>query len=153
MRVVATYPNYREAEAAVDYLSDQDFPVEKVRIVGRGLRLVEQVTGRLGNKEAALRGLVAGALVGALFGWIFGLFDWINPLISAALLALYGLIFGAIVGALFGWLAHLALGGQRDFASVKGVTADQYDLLATTDVADTAISLLEKRTDKQRPTG
>jgi hypothetical protein len=119
MKVVATYPNYREAEAAVDYLSDQDFPVEKVRIVGRGLRLVEQVTGRLGSKEAAQRGLVAGALVGALFGWIFGLFDWINPLISAALLALYGLIFGAIVGALFGWLAHLALGGQRDFASVK----------------------------------
>lgn len=63
MRVVATYPNYREAQAAVDYLSDQDFPVEKVRIVGRGFRLVEQATGGLGIKEAALRGLVAGALV------------------------------------------------------------------------------------------
>ena len=35
-RVVASYGNYAEAQRAVDYLSDNSFPVEKVTIVGRG---------------------------------------------------------------------------------------------------------------------
>jgi hypothetical protein len=141
-RVVATYPSYPEAEAAVDYLSDRDFPVEHVRIVARGISFVEQVTGRVEGRDAALRGLVSGALVGALFGWIFGLFDWINPLISALLLALYGFIFGAVVGALFGWLSHRASGGRRDFGSVAGFQADHYDLMVTDEHAEAAEAVL-----------
>ena len=35
--------SYEAAEHAVDWLSDQGFPVEHVRIVGTGLRYVEQV--------------------------------------------------------------------------------------------------------------
>ena len=37
---------YPEAERAVDKLSDSDFPVGRVAIVGTGLKLVEQVAGR-----------------------------------------------------------------------------------------------------------
>ncbi len=40
-RTVATYATYAEAQRAVDYLSDQQFPVERVAIVAEGLRFVE----------------------------------------------------------------------------------------------------------------
>ena len=46
-RVVASYESYAEAQAAVDALSDQRFPVERLSIVGSDLRIVEQITGRL----------------------------------------------------------------------------------------------------------
>src|SRR5687768_17082866 len=92
-RTIASYATYAEAQRAVDYLSDQRFPVERPAIVAEGIRLVEQVTGRLSYGRAALNGAIAGALTGAFFGFIFGLFDWIDPLISALVLALYGLIF------------------------------------------------------------
>src|SRR3954452_1212676 len=72
-RVIASFDDYADAEFAVDYLSDRGFPVERTAIIGRDLKLVEQVTGRLDNGRAALRGAVTGALV----GWIFGLFNWI----------------------------------------------------------------------------
>src|SRR5271155_5086837 len=44
---VGSYPTYAEAQRAVDYLSDQQFPVEQVTIVGVDLMQVERVTGRL----------------------------------------------------------------------------------------------------------
>src|SRR5919106_5208895 len=46
-RDIATYPSYEEAERAVDRLSDQKFPVERIAIIGTGLRSVEQVLGRV----------------------------------------------------------------------------------------------------------
>jgi heat induced stress protein YflT len=61
---VASYPSYEEAQAAVDRLSDERFPVENLDIVGSGLRLVERVTGRLTNARAA----AAGAASSAWFG-------------------------------------------------------------------------------------
>ena len=44
---IARYATYLEAQRAVDYLSDNAFPVQAVTIVGTGLRMVERVTGRL----------------------------------------------------------------------------------------------------------
>ena len=46
-RQIATYANYSDAERAVDYLSDNGFPVQRVAIVGSDVRPVEQVVGRL----------------------------------------------------------------------------------------------------------
>src|SRR5262249_32542106 len=40
---VASYSSYEEAQAAVDRLSDEKFPVQNLDIVGSGLRLVERV--------------------------------------------------------------------------------------------------------------
>ena len=57
-RVVASFERYEEAQRAVDYLSDEKFPVERVAIVGEGLRLVEQVTGRLTWWRATVKGVL-----------------------------------------------------------------------------------------------
>ncbi|WP_406175097.1 general stress protein [Streptomyces sp. NBC_00996] len=99
---VASYKMYREAARAVDHLSDHGFPVERAAIIGQGLRLVEQVIGRMDYGRAALHGAASGALPGLLIGWLFGLVNWLDPVVSALLLALYGLVFGAIIGALSG---------------------------------------------------
>jgi len=45
--LVASFRQYLDAQRAVDYLSDEKFPVERSSIVGEGLKIVEQVTGRL----------------------------------------------------------------------------------------------------------
>jgi len=141
-QVIATFDNYADAERAVDYLSDQGFEVARVAIVGHDLEYVEQVLGRLNYGGAALRGAVSGAVVGALIGWIFGLLNWLEPLISALVLAGYGLVFSAIVGALFGLLVHALQRGQRDFDSISGLRPKYYDVVADVDVADRALQLL-----------
>jgi uncharacterized membrane protein len=143
-QVVATYTSYSEAERAVDFLSDRKFPVERTAIVGRDLRFVEQVTGRMNYGKAALRGALTGALVGALVGWLFGIFDWFDPIVAAFWLMLDGLWFGALVGALFGLLMHALTRGRRDFASVGAMRADRYELQVDRQVAEEAARLLSE---------
>jgi len=143
-RVVATYPDYAQAERSVDYLSDHDFPVERTAIVGRDLEMVEQITGRLTYWGAAGRGASSGAVAGALIGWLFGLFGWVNPLVAGLLLALYGALIGAAVGALVGVIGHALTGGRRDFSSTPGFRASSYDLLADDEVADDAVRVLQE---------
>jgi hypothetical protein len=140
--VVASYSTYAEAERAVDRLSDDGFPVQRIAIVGRGLHSVEQITGRLTMWGAAARGAGSGAILGLLFGWLFGLFDWVNPLISGLLLALYGAILGAVLGAVFGLIGHAMSGGRRDFSSISAMRADSYDLLVDVAVAADAAGRL-----------
>jgi hypothetical protein len=122
---VATYTNYSEAERAVDHLSDQGFPVEKVAIVGTGLRTVEQVAGRLTTGKAALAGAGQGAMIGLFFGLLFSLFfegpDFLGVI-------LYGLVAGTVFGAVFAAVAQAAQGGRRDFASVRGMQAAEYEV-------------------------
>jgi hypothetical protein len=57
---VARFDDYESAQQAVDRLSDDGFPVEKLDIVGSGLRLVERVTGRLTSSRAATAGALSG---------------------------------------------------------------------------------------------
>jgi hypothetical protein len=138
-RTVATYDEYREAQRAVDWLSDEGFPVEHAAIIGSGLRSVEQVTGRVTTGRAALAGAGQGAMIGLLFALLFGLF-FTGPEFLGLLV--YALVAGAILGAGFGALAHAAMGGQRDFASVAGMRADRYEVVVDESVADQAAELL-----------
>ncbi len=141
-RVLASYDSYAEAQRAVDYLSDQRFPVERLSIVAEDLRFVEQVTGRMGYGQAALQGAGSGAVIGLLFGFFLGLFNLFDPVVSAFILALYGLIFGAILGAIMGLIFHALTGGQRDFSTVGGMEAGRYNVMADEEVAEEASRLL-----------
>ena len=138
-RTIAACSTYREAEQAVDFLSDQGFAVELVAIVGTGLRTVEQVAGRVTTGRAALTGALQGVLVGLLFALLFGLF-FTGPGFLGLLL--YAIILGAVVGAVFGAFGHAALGGRRDFASVTGMEAERYEVQADEAVAAEAEELL-----------
>jgi hypothetical protein len=141
-RPVAAYDSYAEAQRAVDHLSDRGFPVDKVAIIGQGLRYVEQVTGRYTTGRAALVGALEGALLGAFLGLLMGLIFTYDPNPAVWLLILYGLVVGALIGAALGAGLHLATGGTRDFSSVPGLQAERYEVVVDEDVADRAAELL-----------
>lgn len=148
-RVVGSYGSYVEAQRAVDYLSDERFPVEYVAIVGEGLRYVERVTGRRGMGRAALQGAASGAIIGALIGFLFGVFSIVEPLVSGLILALWGLVFGTILGAVMGGIGHALTGGRRDFSSVNALEAERYDVVVDTAHAEQAQQLLGRMPTKR----
>jgi hypothetical protein len=135
---VASYPDYQSAQRAVDYLSDNQFPVEKTAIIGTDLRLVENVLGRLTVGRAALAGLASGAYFGFFIGLLLGLFTeggWFGIMLAA-------IVIGGIWGAIFGAIAHALTGGRRDFTSRSMLKAGQYAVTAAPDVAEQARQLL-----------
>jgi uncharacterized membrane protein len=136
---VATYETYEAAQAAVDKLSDDGFPVENLDIVGSDLRLVERVTGRLTKGKAAAAGAASGAWFGLFIGLLVGLFTkgpaWLG-------LILGGLVIGAAWGAVAGYVGHAATGGRRDFSSQKTLVAMRYDVIARGGTVDQAKSML-----------
>ena len=136
---VATYDNYRDAERAVDHLSDKGFPVERTAIVGTGLKTVEQIAGRLTTGRAAVVGAGQGAMVGLLFGLLFGLF-FDGPAFFGVVL--YGLVAGALFGAIFGAIGQAMQGGRRDFASIRSMQAESYEVQVDHEVSAQAKQLL-----------
>jgi hypothetical protein len=132
--VVASYESYAEAQGAVDYLSDENFPMQRVAIVAEDLRLVEQVTGQMGYGRAALQGAGVGALIGAILGFFLGGLS--------SYVAMLWLIYGAIIGLIVGLINHALSGGRRDFSSVEGIQARRYNVVANEEVADEASQLL-----------
>jgi hypothetical protein len=137
---VGSYPDYRQAQAVVDHLSDAGFPVETVSIVGADLRLVERVTGRLTRGRAAAAGALSTAWLGVLFGLFLGLFAESRS--APLVLALYGLLMGAAFGAVLGFAAHAATGGRRDFSSTTGLAATRYEVLVPQDRSQEADRLV-----------
>jgi hypothetical protein len=102
-RTIQTESHYRDAERAVDWLSDQGFAVDRVAIVGTGLRCVEPVAGGTCGGRA-LVGAGQGTMVALFFALPFVLF------------ASGGLASGAMIGAVLGVAFHYMLEGRRDFA-------------------------------------
>jgi len=137
---LGSYPQYEQAQAVVDHLSDNGFPVETVSIVGADLRLVERVTGRMTRGRAALAGALSTGWLGLLFGVFVGLFADSGTALLA--LALYGLLLGAVFGAVLGFAAHAATGGRRDFSSTTGLAATRYEVLVEHSRADEAERLV-----------
>jgi hypothetical protein len=122
---VATYPTYLEAQYAVDYLADNDFPVRLVTIVGTDLRMVERITGRLTYARVAGAGALSGAWFGLFVGLLLSLFA-ANPTFVVILPAM---LIGAAFGLLFGVVTYAATGGKRDFTSASQVVASSYSVL------------------------
>ena len=140
--VIGTYPDYLQAQRAVDYLSDQKFAVERTAIVGEGLKTVEQITGRLDWTRALSLGMGQGAVMGLFIGLIFSFLGFGGEGRSFLALMLDGLLIGIMIGAAWGLLSYALSGGRRDFTSVGGMRADHYSVMADSEVAEQAQSLL-----------
>ncbi|KQU70824.1 general stress protein [Phycicoccus sp. Root101] len=131
------YDTYDKAQRAVDYLSDHEFPVQNVLIVGTDLKQLERVTGRLTRGRAALGGLISGAWLGLFVGAAFALFD--NQGLSGILATV---AFGALFGVVWSLLGYQIARGPRDFTSVMQVVATQYEVLVEHKFAAQARELL-----------
>ncbi|GAA1634509.1 hypothetical protein GCM10009744_24050 [Kribbella alba] len=137
---IASFSTYADAQRAVDYLSDNGFPVENLTIVGSDLKQVERVLGRLTSWKAALAGAGTGAWFGALVGLLLSLFADTGT--AVVVIILWGLLTGAVFGAVWGFIAHLFTFGQRDFATFGMTVATRYDVYSTSDQAARAMEML-----------
>jgi hypothetical protein len=122
---LGVYEEYEKAQKAVDYLSDQAFPVENCMIVGTDLKQVERVTGRLTTGRVAAGGLLSGAWLGVFVGLIFSLFGQESALAVIASTTLFGALFGLI----WAMAGYAATRGRRDFSSVSQIVATRYEVL------------------------
>ncbi|GAA2733765.1 hypothetical protein GCM10009867_12400 [Pedococcus aerophilus] len=134
------YDTYEKAQRAVDYLSDHEFPVQNVLIVGTDLKQLERVTGRLTRARAALGGLISGAWLGLFVGFIFALLDSQSGAGLSGILATVA--FGALFGVVWSLIGYQITRGPRDFTSVMQVVATQYEVLVEHKFAVQARELL-----------
>ncbi|MFI5426194.1 general stress protein [Aeromicrobium sp. UC242_57] len=123
---LGVYDQYSDAQKAVDYLSDHEFPVQNVLIVGTELKQVERVTGRLTWGRVLSAGAASGAWLGLFIGLILSIFAEGE---SVLVTVLGGLAFGIVFGVISGALGYGATRGQRDFSSVQKVVATKYEVL------------------------
>jgi hypothetical protein len=136
---IGSYPTYAEAQRAVDYLSDQEFPVEQVTIVGVDLMQVERVTGRLSWPKVLGGGVLTGAWLGLFIGLILGFF---SPSPWGALIT--GLIAGVFFGLITSAIPYAMARGTRDFSSTMQLVAGRYDVLCDPRSAERGRDLLAR---------
>jgi hypothetical protein len=136
---VGSYPTYAEAQRAVDYLSDQQFPVEQVTIVGVDLMQVERVTGRLTWTKVLGGGVLSGAWLGLFIGLVLGLLSG-KPWDALPVGLVAGVFFGLITSA----VPYAMARGTRDFSSTLQLVAGRYDVLCDPQNAEKARDLLAR---------
>ena len=138
---LGVFDKYADAQKAVDFLSDHDFPVQNVLIVGTELKQVERVTGRLTWGRVISAGAASGAWLGLLIGAILSIFADGS---SVVVTILGGIAFGVAFGIISGAFGYAATRGQRDFSSVSRIVATRYEVLVEHKVAAQARELLAK---------
>jgi hypothetical protein len=139
---VGSYDRYEQAQAAVDFLSDQKFPVENVTIIGSDLRMVEKVTGRLTWGRALAAGAAGGAWWGLFVGLLLGIFTatgtgWVVSVLT-------GLVIGLVFGLIFAAIGYSATQGRRDFTSTSKIVAGRYDVMCNPAHAEEARAQLAR---------
>jgi hypothetical protein len=143
---IAQYATYLEAQRAVDYLSDNHFPVQAVTIVGVNLQMVERVTGRLTYSRVALAGLLSGAWFGLFVGLLLTIFGS-----GEGVSVFAAIIIGAAFGGLFGLISYSFTGGRRDFTSTSQIVAGEYRVLCLSEQAAGAMQLLNRLANEGGP--
>ena len=136
---IGSYPTYADAQRAVDHLSDSEFPVQQVTIVGVDLMQVERVTGRLTWPKVLGGGVLTGAWLGLFIGLILGFFSE-NPWASLITGLIAGVFFGLITSA----IPYAMARGTRDFSSTMQLVAGRYDVLCDPKNAEKGRELLAR---------
>ena len=136
---LGVHDRYEQAQQAVDFLSDHEFPVQNCLIVGTDLKQVERVTGRLTTGKVAIGGLLSGVWLGLFIGLVFSLFGKEG---EALPIILSTVLFGAIFGLVWGLVGYAATRGRRDFTSVSQVVATRYEVLVEHKYAEQGRQLL-----------
>jgi hypothetical protein len=137
---VGSYNTYLDAQKAVDYLADQQFPVQLVSIVGNDLKMVERVTGRLSYPRVALSGALSGMWFGLFVGVLLSFFSPTGGYFSIVA----SVLMGAAFFMLFGIVTYAMQRGKRDFTSTSQVVATSYDVVVAFEAAHEARRLLHQ---------
>ena len=142
-QLVGQYKLYEEAQAAVDFLSDEEFPVQNLLIVGTDLRSVERITGRRTWKTVLAQGAVSGIGTGIFVGLMLFLFT--GPEVNLGVLILVGLLLGVIIGMSTSAIGYAMTQGKRYVNSMRQIVATSYEVMSEHNVAVRARELLATR--------
>jgi hypothetical protein len=137
---LGVYASYEHAQKVVDFLSDNEFEVQQMAIVGTELRTVERVTGRITRGKVAAAGTISGLWMGLFVGIAFSIFANGNSVGFLIATPIFGAIFG-LVWSQIGFTA-VTRNGTRDFSSVSQVVATKYEVLVEHKFAEKARELL-----------
>jgi hypothetical protein len=135
---LAIYDKYADAQRTVDFLSDNEFPVQNCMIVGTDLKQIERITGRLTTGKVAVGGLMSGLWMGLFIGLLFSIFtkgDSLQVILTTMLM-------GAVFGLIFALVGYAMTRGRRDFSSIQQVVATKYEVLVEHRHAGQARTLL-----------
>jgi hypothetical protein len=140
-QVVGSFPSYEQAQQAVDRLAGAQFPVRRLSVVARGLRLQARRGDRSGYGWAAVHGLLLGAPTAAILGALAAVTVLDEPLEAGLTLAAWAALAGALAGVTIGAGVEALRIPRRGRQNL--LHADRYDLVADGEVADRARHLLE----------
>lgn len=143
---IAVYDTYPEAQQAVDYLADHEFPVNMLVIVGTDLKTIERVIGRKTWANVMATGALSGVFMGLLVGLMLGIFvpgAWVSMLLA-------GLGFGVAFGMINAAFSYGMSRGKRDFNSVRQTVATRYEVLGEHKVAPQARQMLMQAPGERR---
>ncbi|UGT61663.1 general stress protein [Nocardia asteroides] len=131
-QVIASFNDYPPAQELVERLADGGFPAEQAQIVGKGLRTVEQVTGRTTAARATGAGAAAGAWIGVLLALLTVAFAAAPAWQALALAVPAAALWGAIAGA----VGYRATRNRRELTGVHTLVAHSYDVRVPEERAD-----------------
>jgi hypothetical protein len=137
---LGTFDSYEDAQKTVDYLSDKQFPVQNLAIVGTDLRQVERVTGRKDWGTVVNQGLANGLSMGLIFGVMALIFYPAQS--NVYLITAVAIAAAALISVVIGLIAYAVTRGRRDFTSISQVIATHYELLCEHKVTTKARELL-----------
>lgn len=121
---IGEFSSYEAAQKAVTSLIEAEIPAKDIQIIGRGLRSVESVTGKLGYAAAARSGVLNGILFGLLFSAIFIIGSPEAGLQVFAGVMLMGIAMGMLMSLITYWLMRR----RRSYTSITQIIADHYDV-------------------------
>ncbi|MGV8845723.1 general stress protein [Tessaracoccus sp.] len=142
-QLVGQYKDYAQAQAAVDFLADQQFPVQNLLIVGANLKSVERITGRRTWGSVLAQGAVSGIGTGIFVGLMLYFFS--GPEAGFLPVLMVGLVLGVLIGTATTAIGYSLSQGKRDFNSIRQTVATSYEVLSEHNVAVRARELLASR--------
>lgn len=126
--VLASFGEYPEAVALVEKLVEANFPFTAIAIVGKDLKTVERIRGRMNYGKVAL----SGATTGAFIGFVLTLFSPVPEGADATSIAISNVIqpvvIAAGIGMMFNIIRFAMSRNKRGFMSSSMVMAKEYEV-------------------------
>ena len=135
--MIGKFTEYTEAVGFVETLINHGFPAGSIAIVGKDLRSVERVRGKMTYGRIA----ISGAMTGSWLGLIIGLFlaTSATPDASPSIGSTFStVLIGAGIGMLINLLRFGIARNRRGFISQSSVVAGKYEVQVPGNLSDQA---------------
>ena len=141
--MVGKFTEYTDAVGFVETLINHGFPAGSIAIVGKDLRSVERVRGKMTYGRIALSGAVTGSWLGLIFGLLFGASTASDAATSNGS-TFSSVLIGAGLGMLFNLLRFAAARNKRGFVSQSAVIASKYEVQVPANLVAQAEKAIEE---------